>query len=146
MVLSFLGFLKNYHSQIDIIANTPIIERVVSQRNLLQSCNYADCNSLFSPYLFDLTSIDSSRCQPDNFVYPDACELRFSSVKEGVFLMDAGPVLYLFIARHCHPNYILSLFGKEKLTKGEHLTEDTITQVDSEYGRQVLELVRVLRE
>jgi len=72
-MLSFLGFLKNYHSQIDIINNTPHLEKVIAQRNLLQSCSYPDCNAVFSPYLFDLASIDQTRCQPDNFIYPDAC-------------------------------------------------------------------------
>ena len=73
MILSFLGFLKNYHSQIDIINDTIILERVIAQRNLLQSCGYSDCNTTFSPYLFDLTTIGNDRCLPDNFLYPDAC-------------------------------------------------------------------------
>ena len=111
-MLSYLAFLKSHHSQIDNINNTHIIERIISQRNILQSCNYLDVNCIFSPYLFDLTTIDSSRCKPDNFIYPDACELRFDNVKEGMFLMDAGIALYLFVSKNCHPNYIYSLFGK----------------------------------
>ena len=112
MLLSYLSFLKSYHSQIDIINNTHLAEKIVSQRNMLQSSNYADLNSVFSPYLFDLTSIDNERCRPDNFIYPDACELRFSNVKEGMILLDVGQALYLYVAKNCHPNYVVSLFGK----------------------------------
>ena len=60
--------------------------------------------------------------------------------------MDAGTVLYLFVARHCNPNYLLSLFGKEKPLKTDHLSEDIITGMNNEYSQQVLELMRVLRE
>jgi len=35
-----LSFLKNYHTQIDIINESLIMEKVVSHRNMLQSCNY----------------------------------------------------------------------------------------------------------
>lgn len=138
MMLSFLGFLKSYHSQIDIINGSMIFEKVISHRNLLQSCSYLDCQSVFSPYLFDLTTIDKDRCQPDNFVYPDACELRFASVKEGLFLMDAGQALYLYVSKQCHPNYLLSLFGKEKLLKNDHMNEETIVSQGNEYSQQVL--------
>jgi hypothetical protein len=119
---------------------------VVTQRNLLQCSNYNDCNAAFSPYLFDLTSIDQDRCLPDNFVYPDACELRFSSVKEGLFLLDAGVALYLYVSRQCHPHYLQSLFGKEKLLKTDQVSEETILAQNNSYSQQVLELVRVLRE
>ena len=146
MILSFLAFLKNYHSQTDALVNTPLLDKIISQRNLLQSSNYSDINNVFSPYLFDLTTIDQERCQPDNFIYPDACELRFNSVKEGLFLMDAGVALYLYISKQCHPNYLLSLFGKEKILKNDHVNEETITAQDNSYSRQVQELIRVLRE
>lgn len=146
MVLSFLGFLKNYHSQIDIVSDSLILERVIAQRNLLQSSNYPDCNLVFSPYLFDLTTIGTDRCLPDPFLYPDSCELRFSSVKEGLFLMDAGHALYLFMGRQYHPNYCLALFGKEKLLKTDKADEETIASQGTDYAERVLELVRVLRE
>lgn len=88
------------------------MEKVVSQRNLLQSCNYQELNTTFAPYLFDLATIGSDRCLDDNFIYPDLCELKFASVKEGVYLMDAGSVLYLYFAKTYHPNFCLSLLGK----------------------------------
>ena len=59
--------------------------------------------------------------------------------------MDAGTVLYMFVARHCNPNYLFSLFGKEKLLKTDHVSEDIIVGMNNEFSRQVLELVRVLR-
>lgn len=59
-------------------------------------------------------------------MYPDSCELRFSSVKEGVFLLDAGNTLYLYLARQFHPNYCMALFGRDKLAKGERVDEETI--------------------
>jgi hypothetical protein len=62
------------------------------------------------------------RCLDDNFMYPDVCELKFESVKEGVFLLDSGSTLYLYFAKTYHPNYSLALFGREKLIKGEHLS------------------------
>jgi hypothetical protein len=40
MLLSFLAFLKNYHSQTDIYCDSPMFERIVAHRNLLQSSNY----------------------------------------------------------------------------------------------------------
>ena len=113
---------------------------------MLQSSNYADLNSVFSPYLFDLTSIDNERCLPDNFIYPDACELRFNNVKEGMFLFDVGQALYLYVAKNCHPNYVVSLFGKQKLLKNDHVSEETIQQQGNQFSQQVLELVKVLRQ
>lgn len=56
-VLSMLGFLKNYHSQIDIINDTPIIDKIVCARNLLQSSNYLDIQATYAPYLFDIASM-----------------------------------------------------------------------------------------
>jgi hypothetical protein len=146
MMLGFLGFLKNYHSQIDQINDTLILERVIAQRNLLQSCSYQEPVTMFTPYLFDLTTIGSDRCLEENFIYPDLCELKFSSVKDGVFLLDCGVALYLFIARTCHPNYLAALFGKEKLGKGEVVGEEQIAEQGNSYSEQVLNLVRVLRE
>jgi hypothetical protein len=62
MVLGFMAFLKHYHSQIDLINDTIILDRMIAQRNLLQACNYQDPSALFSPYLFDLTTIGNDRC------------------------------------------------------------------------------------
>ena len=60
--------------------------------------------------------------------------------------MDAGTVLYLFVARQCHPHYLQALFGKEKLLKTDQVSEETVAGVGSEFSGQVMELVRVLRE
>jgi hypothetical protein len=95
-----------------MINDTLVLDRIVSQRNLLQACNYQDCIAHFTPYLFDLTTIGEDQCLEENFIYPDVCALRFSSVKEGIFLMDTGFAIYLYIAKSCHPNYLAALFGK----------------------------------
>jgi hypothetical protein len=146
MILGFLAFLKNYHTQIDSVNDTIVLDRIIAQRNLLQACNYQDPAALFTPYLFDLTTIGNDRCLDDNFLYPDVCDLRFHSVKEGLFLLDAGTALYLFIAKNHHPDYVRALFGKEKLAKGEVVGEETIAGQDNAYSQQVMNLVRVLRE
>lgn len=76
-MLSYLAFLKNYHSQIDSINDTPLLDRIISQRNILQACSYLEICALFTPYLFDLATIGNDCCLEDNFAYPDVCELRF---------------------------------------------------------------------
>lgn len=146
MVLGYLAFLKHYHSQVDIINDTIVLDRIIAQRNLLQACNYQDPSALFTPYLFDLTTIGNDRCLDENFIYPDVCDLRFQSVKEGLFLLDAGVALYLYISRSYHPDYLRALFGKEKLVKGDVLSEDMIAAQEGGYSQQVMNLVRVLRE
>ena len=55
LFLSFLGFLKHHHSQVDLINSTLPMERVMANRNLLQSCSYSDVSAHFNPYLFNLT-------------------------------------------------------------------------------------------
>lgn len=121
-ILSFLAFLKNSHTQLDLVNDTIQLDKVISTRNFLQSSNYSECNTTFAPYLFDLTSMGKDRCLEENFIYPDVCELKFESVKDGVFLLDSGSTLYLYFAKTYHPNYSLALFGREKLIKGEHLS------------------------
>ena len=71
--LAFLGFLKNNETQPDLIVDSIPFEKVISYRNLLQSCNYPEFTSNFSPYLFDLSTVGTDRCLDDNFVYPDVC-------------------------------------------------------------------------
>ena len=56
-----------------LIVDSIPFEKVISYRNLLQSCNYPEFTSNFSPYLFDLSTVGTDRCLDDNFVYPDVC-------------------------------------------------------------------------
>ena len=67
-------------------------------------------------------------------------------MKEGLFLLDAGIALYLFIAKSYHPDYLRALFSKEKLVKGDVVGEETIAEQNNAYSSQVMNLVRVLRE
>lgn len=48
--------------------------------------------------------------------------------------MDAGVALYLYIAKVHHPNYILSLFGKEKLSKTDVVGEEVIAEQGNTYS------------
>lgn len=48
--------------------------------------------------------------------------------------MDTGFTLYLYISKTCHPNYLLALFGREKVGKGEALTEQMIEEQQNKYS------------
>lgn len=85
-------------------------------------------------------------CQDEeNFIYPEVCELKFSSVKEGMYLLDNGLSLFLYISKVCDPILLKMLFGKEKFTKTDHLSEDSF-QTTSAFSQQVANLIKVLRE
>jgi hypothetical protein len=47
--------------------------------------------------------------------------MRFHNVKEGLFLLDNGIALYLFIAKQCPPNLLSEVFGKAKISKNDEL-------------------------
>lgn len=55
-------------------------------------------------------------------MYPPSIEVKFQNIKEGLFLLDNGLSLYLFIAQQCDPNLITDVFGKNKITKTDFLT------------------------
>lgn len=65
MMLGCLGFLKSQHSMLDSINDSMPLDTVISQRNYFQSCGSVDINSFFSPYLFNLSNLDETRCQDD---------------------------------------------------------------------------------
>jgi len=48
-------------------------------------------------------------------------EIKFSNVKQGMFLLDAGLALYLFM-KQCDPTLSASIFGKPKISKNDELT------------------------
>jgi hypothetical protein len=56
-MLGALAFLKSYHSMLDNINDTILLDTIISQRNYLQSCNYLDMNTFFCPYLFNLSNL-----------------------------------------------------------------------------------------
>lgn len=58
MMLGALAFLKSYHSMLDNINDTILLDTIISQRNYLQSCNYLDINTIFCPYLFNLSNLE----------------------------------------------------------------------------------------
>ena len=117
-MLSQLAILKSTHFQLESINDTIVLDTIVTQRNLLQSGTVHELNNFFSPYLFNLTTMTEDMCRDDeNFIYPEVCELKFASVKEGMFLMDNGMSLCLYIAKVCDPYFLKALFGKEKFSK-----------------------------
>jgi hypothetical protein len=123
-----------------------VLDGIVAQRNFLQSCGSIEINNFFSPYLFNLTLMSEEMCRDDdNFVYPDVCELKFSSVKEGMYLMDSGLCLWLYVSKTCDPFFLKSLFGKDKFSKNEQLTEENFLSGDL-FAEQVSNLIRICRE
>ncbi len=52
--------------------------------------------------------------------------------------MDSGYALYLYLAKQYHPNYCISLFGKEKLVKTDKVDEQTIVSQGNKYSNQVM--------
>jgi hypothetical protein len=62
LMLGALAFLKSQHSTLDSINDTIALDNVISQRNYLQSCNYLDINTIFCPYLFNLSNMDKEMC------------------------------------------------------------------------------------
>lgn len=123
ILMGNLGMIKCLHSQPEIIANTPAFDRICSERNYLQFCTANELSSYFVPYLFDLNNLDESMCQDgDNFIYPPTVEVKFANVRIGIFLLDNGLSLYLFIAKQCDLDLLKNLFGKQKISKHDHLT------------------------
>lgn len=43
-----------------------------------------------------------------------------------MYLMDNGLALYLYVSKVCDPILLKKLFGKDKLSKNDHLSEDTL--------------------
>lgn len=64
--------------------------------------------------------MDKTMCREDlEFKYPPTVELKFHEARNGMFLLDAGLSLYLFIAKQCEPSLLMDIFGKPKLDKNE---------------------------
>lgn len=59
--------------------------------------------------------------------------------------MDNGLAMYLYVSKVCEPVLLKKLFGKDKLVKADHLTEETLN-IETDFGRQVSNLIRVCRE
>jgi hypothetical protein len=57
----------------------------------------------------------------DNFVYPNTLELSFNNAKEGLYLLDDGLAMYLFVAKYCDESLMKSVFGKSKFANNEQL-------------------------
>ena len=57
LMLSQLALLKSSHFQIESINDSIVLDNIVAQRNLLQSCGMTELNNFFSPYLFNLTAM-----------------------------------------------------------------------------------------
>jgi hypothetical protein len=53
------------------------------------------------------------------FVYPPTVDIKFHNVKDGMYLMDVGIALYLFIAKQCDPTLSSQILGKQKFSKND---------------------------
>ena len=43
-------------------------------------------------------------CREDiDFIYPESIEPKFNNIKEGIYLLDCGLSLYLYIGKQCPP-------------------------------------------
>jgi hypothetical protein len=70
-MLAALGMLKSSHFQLESINDSIILDTIVAQRNLLQTCGNSDIYNVFSPYLFNLSTMTEDMCQDEeSFVYP----------------------------------------------------------------------------
>ncbi len=58
LLLSQLALLKSSHFQLESINDSIVLDNIVAQRNFLQSCGMNELNNFFSPYLFNLTTIN----------------------------------------------------------------------------------------
>ncbi len=112
MVMGCLGILKSAHCSLDLLNDTPNLDHLIAERVILQSCGPTDITSYFSPYLFRISTMDETMCLEENFIYPDMCDLKFSSISEGLFLLDNGRALYIFIAKKHDSYQVKKLFGK----------------------------------
>ncbi len=51
--------------------------------------------------------MDETMCREDiDFVYPETIEPKFNNIKEGMFLLDCGIALYLYIGKQCSPELL----------------------------------------
>ncbi len=64
IIMAILAMLKSVHSQPEVISNTTLMDKVLSDRISVQSSG-VEVNNLFNPYLFNLTDMDSSMCQSE---------------------------------------------------------------------------------
>lgn len=62
---AILSMLKSAHSQIDTINNSPLMDKVVGERNFLQFMGTTELSSFFNPYLFDLVNLEEGMCRED---------------------------------------------------------------------------------
>lgn len=86
-------------------------------------------------------------CQTEQeFIYPNTVEIKFHNVKDGLYLLDVGLALYLFIAKQCDAGLLQEIFGKSKLTKNDELNEEVLMGQSGRRALQVQNLVRYLRE
>lgn len=79
-------------------------------------------------------------------MYPPTVEIKFHNVKDGLFLLDMGLALYLFIAKQCDGGLLQEVFGKPKFSKNDELNEQVLMEQNSRRATQVQELIKILRE
>lgn len=91
--------------------------------------------------------MDESMCMDEaEFVYPPTVKVGFEETRNGLFLMDCGLTLYLFIAKEYNSALIKEVLGIDKLSKNDTLNEDLLNEQTSLKAQQVQNLIRYLRQ
>jgi hypothetical protein len=100
---------------------------VLSERNWLQAAGSEEVAMYFHPYLFDLTNLEEGMCRDDmEFVYPPRVHPLFNNIKDGLYLLDNGLCLYLFISKKCNDELLNEIFGGVKGIK--KLSEESLME------------------
>lgn len=120
------------------------MDKILSERLFLQSSGY-EISTYFNPYLFNLSELEPNMCQNEDFQYPPTVDIKFHNVKSGLFLMDVGLALYLFIAKDCDPHLLTEVLGKPKFNKNDEINEEVLMGQTGEKAVQVQNLIKFLR-
>ena len=82
---------------------------------------------------------------PNNVRLPAIANLSHERLlSDGIFLMETGHDLFLYIGRTVAPNFVQSLFGVQSL-EGIDVTQLKIQQDDSDYSSRVAAVIDALR-
>jgi len=113
-----LGALKHpvYCLQSFSSYNAAVDARNVLRINL-EKYNSHEIGLQINPWLFRLDTLEDDQCEYDEsgyFVYPDLLGLSYDSLaNEGVFMLNDGFDIYLWVGQQTDPSILDSLFNIE---------------------------------
>merc|ERR1711871_170631 len=89
----------------------------------------------------DVPDETTSVAGPNNIKLPAIANLSHERLlSDGLFLMETGHDLFLYIGRNVAPNFILSLFGVQSLERID-VTQLKIQYDDSDYSSRVAAVI-----